>query len=279
MNINSSKFLKSLPTKLHNPNSILKSVFNGKIIIFEKSIFINEIIKTIKCHFKKIFSLSLEDFLENSDDLTFDMKEKLFLELQKNIKECSVINDNFIFFLEELGFKTQYVFKDQYSLRYSPKIFGKSFGKLKPAPPHRDTWASNLFNQINFWFPIHKISATNSIYIVPKYFKEKVENNSKEWSYESFKKKDDYPSVPYAKINIKDEEKQSFQIDKGNIICFSGHHLHGSLQNQKDRINLETRIIYTSKSKDIIEPKNYDSENKIIKKNWFKNIHTNKLLD
>ena len=98
MNINSSKFLKSLPTKLHNPNSILKSVFNGEIIIFEKSIFINEIIKTIKYHFKKIFSLTLEDFLDNKDDLTFDMKEKLFLELQKNIKECSVINDNFVFF-------------------------------------------------------------------------------------------------------------------------------------------------------------------------------------
>ena len=49
------KVLKSLPTKLYNPNSILKSVFNGEIIIFEKSIFINEIIKTIKSHFNKIF--------------------------------------------------------------------------------------------------------------------------------------------------------------------------------------------------------------------------------
>ena len=193
MNINSSKLLKSSPTKLYKPNSILKSVFNGKVIIFEKSIFINVIIKTIESHFYQIFRLSLEDFLDNKDNLTFDKKEKLFLKLQKNIKECSIINDNFIFFLEELGFKTEYVFKDQYSLRYSPKIHGKSFGKLKPALPHRDTWASNLFNQINFWFPIHKISSTNSIYIVPKYFKEKVENNSMEWSFESFKKKDDYP--------------------------------------------------------------------------------------
>ena len=279
MNINSSKLLKSSPTKLYKPNSILKSVFNGKVIIFEKSIFINVIIKTIESHFYQIFRLSLEDFLDNKDNLTFDKKEKLFLKLQKNIKECSIINDNFIFFLEELGFKTEYVFKDQYSLRYSPKIHGKSFGKLKPALPHRDTWASNLFNQINFWFPIHKISATNSIYIVPKYFKKKVENNSNGWSFENFKKKDDYPSVPFAKINIQDKEKQSFQIDKGKTICFSGHHLHGSLQSQKDRINLETRIIYTSTPDDIIEPKNKDSESKIIKKNWFRNILTNKVLD
>ena len=93
------------------------------------------------------------------------------------------------------------------------------------------------------------------------------------------KKKDDYPSSPYTKINIQEEEKKSFEIDKGNIICFSGHHLHGSLQNQEDRINLETRIIYKSKSKDIIEPKNSDSESRIIKKKWFKNIVTNKVLD
>ena len=98
MNTNSSKFLKSLPIKQHNPNSILKSIFSGEIIIFEKSIFINEIIKTIESHFKKIFSLNLQDFLNDKDNFNFDMKENLFFKLQKNIKECSIINDNFIFF-------------------------------------------------------------------------------------------------------------------------------------------------------------------------------------
>ena len=99
------------------------------------------------------------------------------------------------------------------------------------------------------------------------------------WSFENFKNKHDYPSTPFTKINILDEEKKSFQIDKGQIICFSGHHLHGSLQNQKDRINLETRIIYKSKPKDVKEPKNNDSESRVIKKNWFRNIVTNKVLD
>ena len=33
------KVLKSLPTKLHNPNSILKSVFNGKLL-FLKNLFL-----------------------------------------------------------------------------------------------------------------------------------------------------------------------------------------------------------------------------------------------
>ena len=98
MNINSSNLVKRLPVKLYNPNFILKSVFNGEIIIFEKSIFIKEIIKITKFHFNKIFSVSLDDFLDNKDELTFDMREKLFFKLQKIIKECSVVNENYLFF-------------------------------------------------------------------------------------------------------------------------------------------------------------------------------------
>ena len=49
-----------------------------KVIIFEKSIFINEIIKTIKSHFNQIFNLNLEDFLDNKDDLTFEKRKSFF---------------------------------------------------------------------------------------------------------------------------------------------------------------------------------------------------------
>lgn len=279
MNIDNTKFIKKLPTKLYDPTFIQSLVFSGEIIVFENSIFINKIIETTRYHFNKIFGVSLEGFFDNRDNLTFEAKERFFFQLQKKIKKCSAINNYFSNFLDEIGFDIKYVFKDQYSIRYSPKLYRKPFGKLKPAPPHRDTWASNLFDQINFWFPIHKISAGNSIYLVPKYFNKKIENNSKSWSFENFKKKDDYPSAPFTKINIQESEKLSFKIDKGDIICFSGHHLHGSLQNKKERINLETRIIYKSKLNKIIIPKNYDSNSNVVKKKWFRNIVTNKYLD
>ena len=271
--------MKKLPIKLYDPTFIQKLVFNGEVIVFEKSTFINRIIETTRNHFNKIFGVTLEDFFDDNDNLAFSTKERFFFQLQNKIKKCSEIKANFSNFLKEIGFDTKYVFRDQYSIRYSPKLNGKAFGKLKPTLPHRDTWASNLFDQINFWFPIHKISAGNSIYLVPKYFKKKVENNSKSWTFEKFKKNDDYPSAPYTKINIQDNEKVSFQLDKGNILCFSGHQLHGSLQNKKQRINFETRVIYKSNLNKIIIPKNYDSNSKVVKKNWFRNITTNKYLD
>ena len=163
--------MKKLPIKLYDPTFIQKLVFNGEVIVFEKSTFINRIIETTMNHFNKIFGVTLEDFFDDNDNLAFSTKERFFFQLQNKIKKCSEIKANFSNFLKEVGFDTKYVFKDQYSLRYSPKLNGKAFGKLKPTLPHRDTWASNLFDQINFWFPIHKISAGNSIYLVPKYFK------------------------------------------------------------------------------------------------------------
>ena len=60
---------------------------------------------------------------------------------------------------------------DMISIRFTPVKGRGCLGSLKPAKPHRDTWASNIFNQINLWFPIHNVKKEHSIYIIFKYFK------------------------------------------------------------------------------------------------------------
>ena len=53
---------------------------------------------------------------------------------------------------------------DKITFRYSPKKIKIPSGNLKPAKPHRDTWASSVFNQINWW--IHtKVEESNSIFL------------------------------------------------------------------------------------------------------------------
>ena len=74
----------------------------------------------------------------------------------------------------KLGFRTDETFTDINSLRYSPKKHGNEFGSLKPAKPHRDTWASNIFHQINWWMPMHDVGKENSIFIAPNYYKKKL---------------------------------------------------------------------------------------------------------
>ena len=66
--------------------------------------------------------------------------------------------------MEELKFNVQEMSKDKITFRYSPKKNKKPLGNLKPAKPHRDTWASSVFNQINWWIPLHKVEESNSYF-------------------------------------------------------------------------------------------------------------------
>ena len=44
-----------------------------------------------------------------------------------------------------------------------------------------------MFNQINWWLPLHNVDESNSIFIAQDYFKKKVDNNSDEWSLKILK--------------------------------------------------------------------------------------------
>ena len=133
-----------------------------------------------------------------------------------------------------------------------------------------------MFHQINFWFPIHKVTDENSIFLIPKYFNKKINNNSDVWSYAFHKQKKNYPSTPFSDECFHKSEILSLTLSKGEVLCFSGHHLHGSNLGNYERFNLETRVVCKNDNKKFKIPNNLDSENKIKKKKWFKNLVSGK---
>lgn len=274
-----NNYLDKLEVKKYDTSFLIEKIFNGHIIVFNKSKYILDIVNIIEKRFFEKFGYQLKNFLFEEYCVNESSNEKYFLELQNEIKTCEQVNEKFLSFLSGLGFDPKKIFKDQYSLRYSPPVGKKPYGKLRPAKTHRDTWGSNIFSQINFWFPLHDVSEYNSIFIVPSYFNKKIKNNSSKWSFDKFRKIKNYPSVPYTNEKINKKEKLFLSLKKGNIICFSGNHLHGSSQNDDKRINLETRIVYQDKNESISYPENIDSSSQISKKNWFVNKATNEKLD
>ena len=72
-------------------------------------------------------------------------------------------------------------------LRLVHQLMSQTIGILKPVKPHRDTWASNFQHQINWWIPLHDLSK-QILFSLFQNILQKVKNNSKEWSFESFKK-------------------------------------------------------------------------------------------
>ncbi len=246
-------------------NIFKQNIFKGKIIIIKKSAEILKILETTERYFHDFFNLNISN--PKKRYLEFNHQTHLFfMILQNRIKNCKRIKKHFTNFLKKFGFRIEDTFMDYLTFRFSPSLGRKNIGTLVPTAAHRDTWASNIFNQINFWFPIHDISNKNSIFLVPKYFDKKVQNNSNTWSFSFYKNKKDYKSTPVTDMFFQKEEIVSIKLSKGEVLCFSGHHLHGSLLGDKDRLNLETRVVSKNDEKKYEIPNNLDAMGEIKKK-------------
>ena len=127
-------------------------------------------------------------------------------------------------------------------------------------PVHRDTWGSNIMQQLNWWMPLKPLHQECTLILYPSYFNQPVANTSNEWHVKDLihakKLGTDYPQLPTMKktafehkavvdggggggggggdrnICVSQEELDldavPILIDPGDVLVFSGAHLHGS---------------------------------------------------
>ena len=165
-----------------------KSIFCGDVIIIKKSNEILNIVNVIEKYFTEIFDDKIISL--KSGKLKYNKEiNKLFIIFQNKIKYSKYIKYQFSLFLDKIDLLPSKTFIDMITLRFSPRKGRRPIGNLTPSRAHRDTWASNIFNQINFWFPIHNVSKNNSIFLIPSVFEKEVLNNSNSWTYVDYKKK------------------------------------------------------------------------------------------
>ena len=139
--------------------------------------------------------------------------------------------------------------------KYTATTFGT--GRFSSTLPiHRDTWASNLPQQLNWWMPLTSLHEDCTLIMYPSYFNVPVSNNSGSWSVQQLKQANknaqEYPQLPTMRlvdggIKIGGESASSsasssvvisraelekdavpILIDPGDVLVFSGAHLHGS---------------------------------------------------
>jgi hypothetical protein len=244
-----------------------QSIYDGKVFILKKNIQIIDLNNYVLRKFKSFFKIDVDNFINN--DKAKKINEVSLVRFQKNIKESKILLKKFAVFLENLKFNINEILSDKITFRYSPKNNSKALGLLKPVKAHRDTWASNMFHQINWWIPLQNVKENNSIYLIPKYFNKKVKNTSNEWSFEKYKLSKNYPSTPFSNIKFRKSDIKSMDLEFGDVLIFSGNHIHGSLLSNTKRLNLETRTISEQDEYKFKIPKNIDSFTKVKKKAWF----------
>jgi len=122
--------------------------------------------------------------------------------------------------------------------------------------PHRDTWYGGVDCQINTWMPVHTISADQTMMINGGYFDVPIENTSKDWSLsdwisnqrhrakENLKEEARVHPVPLGQINTSSELRVAGNM--GDMLVFSGSHLHGTVPNytQRTRFSVDFRLMH-----------------------------------
>tara|TARA_B100000242_G_C43037648_1_gene483851 strand:- start:1238 stop:2077 length:840 start_codon:yes stop_codon:yes gene_type:complete len=180
--------------------------------------------------------------------------------------------------LEELirfryaGIKTKDIFYDVPRLRIIPASAILNSGISYNYMPHRDTWYGAGQEQVNHWISVDNVTKDSTFYLSPSYFARQIANNSEIFDldkWDSTHRKDAKQSMrkeerphPIPLEEIPETSRIAVVMSEGHEVCFSGHHLHGSLPNTTKtvRISIDFRVSIP----DLIQnaPRNIDSRAK-----------------
>lgn len=136
--------------------------------------------------------------------------------------------------------------------------------------PHRDTWYSAPFNQLNWWLPIYPIEPGNAMAFYPKYFDRPVLNNSEIYNYYEWNTKFRADAAKHIKqdlreqpkpLEVLDQDKICFLPPPGGIILFSGAQLHETVPNSTGmaRYSIDFRTVHKGDAEMRIGASNIDS--------------------
>lgn len=136
-------------------------------------------------------------------------------------------------------------------IRIQPPSSGAQGERIEPLRAHRDTWGSNLPAQINWWAPLYDTTPERTLALFPGFFTRIVENDSADWNFQEMmqahrtKSTRDYPLLPTAIDAPNWDDALVISLLPGDLLCFSGAHLHASVPNTTNltRLSFETRTV------------------------------------
>jgi hypothetical protein len=151
--------------------------------------------------------------------------------------------------LEQVGVVAARTYWDSLYLRIVPPAAKRQIGTIGF---HRDTWSSNVLQQTNWWLTLRPLSAERTIAFYPHYWSKPIANTSANWNLDAFRQRrrrgeptDDLPIVPEPSEPVNTDSELRMVIEPGDLLCFSGAHLHASVPNTsgETRCSVELRTV------------------------------------
>lgn len=180
--------------------------------------------------------------------------EKAAAALHTAVRKDSELNLAWREVLSALNTDLDETYGDGVVVRVQPPSAGAQGQRTGPLRAHRDTWGSNLAAQINWWAPLYETTPERTLALFPGFFKRAVENDSAGWNFQEMlqaqrgKRAPGYPLLPTA-THVPDwDDALVLSLLPGDLLCFSGAHLHASVPNTTalTRLSFETRTVNRS---------------------------------
>ena len=176
-----------------------------------------------------------------------------------------------------LGLDPASTYADRLILRLQPSGAAHRGRRVRDLPPHRDTWGSNVMAQINLWGPIFPIDAGATLVIWPTLFDRAVPNTSAAWDIERLRESPrSYPLLPECQNPLDATAPPALPvvIEPGDLLCFSGAHLHASRPNRtgRTRLSIDTRIVDGGDVRAGRGAANVDGRAPRVSYEWFRNV-------
>ncbi len=158
--------------------------------------------------------------------------------------------------LAELGCDLEKTYFDVPRLRTAfPGDYLKS-GIAYAFHPHRDTWYSAPFCQINWWMPIYPLKPENCMAFHPRYWGQPVRNGSSQYNYDKWNQENRHNAAQHVKTDTRVQPKPEESIemdpqmrlvcDVGGVFLFSAAHLHSTVPNttSETRYSIDFRTVH-----------------------------------
>jgi hypothetical protein len=122
--------------------------------------------------------------------------------------------------------------------------------------PHRDTWYSAPFCQINWWMPVYPISSENCMAIHPRYWSFPIRNSSDQYNYYKWNRESRHSAAQHVKSDTRVQPRPEEPVElepqirlicePGGVYQFSAAQLHSTVPNTSKltRYSIDFRTVH-----------------------------------
>ena len=137
--------------------------------------------------------------------------------------------------------------------------------------PHRDTWYSAPFCELNWWIPIFPVVPENVMAFHPQYWGNPVLNGSRRYNYYEWNRSSRLNAAQHIKTDTRDQPKpeEPAQLhpqvrlvpEAGGVMLFSGNQLHSTVPNTpgRTRFSIDFRTVNIDDVQSCRDASNFDS--------------------